>query len=323
MSTLPGQFHLLEDRLRRYDPAGKSTTDVPLRKGAEHLALSPSNGNIWVSNGGKLSRMDGKGKPLDHLDLGERARDLAVSPDGFAWVLGKTRLYKVSEDGKVAAKYDLKRQGIAEPRYLALDPAGGFAWVSGDKQIVRVKTNGDQRLTHVRVPKRAAIAGLAANPADGTIYAAGRRSLLVFGRDGRLHRKVELGRYRLGSIGGFAFDAPSSGLWLAGGSKILHFSPTGEVVAELNSSGGVAALGTVAYAAPTRGIEPPEGPSPEAPPEEAQRRSRPRTETQVPRHRRKPPLRKRPTLQSRRLLTSRPLGSKRTTSSGPRRRKSG
>ena len=214
--------------------------------------------------------MDGKGKPLDHLDLGERARDLAVSPDGFAWVLGKTRLYKVSEDGKVAAKYDLKRQGIAEPRYLALDPAGGFAWVSGDKQIVRVKTNGDQRLTHVRVPKRAAIAGLAANPADGTIYAAGRRSLLVFGRDGRLHRKVELGRYRLGSIGGFAFDAPSSGLWLAGGSKILHFSPTGEVVAELNSSGGVAALGTVAYAAPTRGIEPPEGPSPEAPPEEAQ-----------------------------------------------------
>jgi streptogramin lyase len=123
------------ERLIRVSPAG--TTTITLQEDPDQLAADASGG-MWVSGGlgsATVRHADATGN-LTSADLPDdlfSARDIAVAPDGSAWLaFAECRLVRVSPAGGVTTA-----PAPVPAAELGFDPAGGM-WLASAARLVHV-----------------------------------------------------------------------------------------------------------------------------------------------------------------------------------------
>ncbi len=146
------------------------------------LAFSPSPDLLWIVSGGALSAFDA----VTLQEVASRALSTKASPiglavdplDGALWIAWPNRVRRYRADGRTDVE-------AAAPGLQLVEPDGhGGAWLATDTTLTRLDAAGRLAMAASPLPAAGVIEALAADPADGSVWIGGSRSLVQVDRSG-------------------------------------------------------------------------------------------------------------------------------------------
>lgn len=193
--------------LVKVDRGGTLRWREPLKRTVEAIALDTERDRLWVAQRGRLIAFAADGSRSVRIDLAGREmpvpQALSYAPDLDAlWVAGEDRLLRFGADGRV--QYQGRFNGI---RRLATDHHGGL-WLAGERTLRHLDASGLVRLEVQPFPRFGELADLAANPTDGSVWAASPQGMARVARSGAVaHRRDFRGPEYTGRVRALALFA--------------------------------------------------------------------------------------------------------------------
>jgi hypothetical protein len=180
---------------------------------------------------------------------------MQLDVDESLWLLTHKNLLHLSWQGAILHNLDLKSQ-IKEPEYLAVDNLGGWLWVAGKKEFIRLELSHlDQAPHFISLPAGAGkedddkkILALAVEPLMGNLWVATKQNrLLIYDRGGNLLKTVDLGPHDLGEVETLAFEPVNASLWFGGKKAVARLGTNGEFIARLAVDKEADAIGVTPF----------------------------------------------------------------------------
>lgn len=216
----------------------------------KRLVLDPYDASLWVAGEKTVLHVSAQGQILLKWTSSQNLQAIALDPDQSLWVLTQNGLTQLSVAGTVLSNLAIPNTLIPDPTFLAVDGLGGYLWVAGKKQLVRLDAN-DLTKPPLAAPVPASVNGtnnkleaLLTHPLFGTVWAVSSDTLLLFDRDATLIRQVVLGPYALGNLQAIAYEQGSASLWLGGKVALGRFTPNGDFVTKLPADIAISAIAT-------------------------------------------------------------------------------
>jgi len=234
---------LSRQRIARLSEQGTVQFDVTLHElgtgnGAPlFLALDPNDGSVWAGFENRVLHLDAAGAVRHAIDV--RARDLAVAQNGTVWILTQSALQQHASDGTLIRTTALASS--SRFKYLALDDAGGLAWLAGEKDLVQVRlaAPGEAALS-LLAPET--IAGISLDLQTGDLWAIGQNSLFAYGRDGRPRVSRDLRDFSIANPQSLLFDFASQGAWVGHQQGLTRITVAGTVAAAFPAAAHVVTI---------------------------------------------------------------------------------
>ena len=234
---------LSRNRIARLDEQGTVQFEVALRElgtgnGAPlFLALDPNDGSVWAGFENRVLHLDAAGVVGHAIDV--RARDLAVAQNGTVWILTQSALQQHGSDGTLLGTTAL--ESSSRFRHLALDDAGGLAWLAGEKDLVQVRLNAPgETVLSLLAPET--IAGISPDVQTGDLWAIGQNSLFAYGRDGRPRVSRDLRDVSIANPQSLLFDFSSQAAWVGHQQGLTRITVAGTVSASFPAAAHVVAI---------------------------------------------------------------------------------
>lgn len=201
-----GVWVLTRHHARRYSAQGERQADINPRRPVFAAALDTLRGRLWLATPGRTTGYDAAGTQVARLDAAyaPHVRDLAYDAEGDAlWLATSDGLRRVAAaDG--TSELRLRARGIDR---IVADGAGGV-WAAGDHRLRHFDAAGNRRLDLRRPLHRGGLTDLAANPADQSLWLAGRSELVHVRVGGAVDYRQRLPRRaapgRIAALGVFA-----------------------------------------------------------------------------------------------------------------------
>lgn len=234
---------LSQQRIARLDERGIVQFAVSLRElgngnGAPLLlALDPNDGSVWAAFENRVLHLDAAGAVRQAVSV--RARDLAVAQNGSVWILTESALQQHASDGTLLRTTPLASS--SRFKHLALDDAGGVAWLSGEKELVQVRlaAPGETVLSFL-APQT--IAGISIDLQTGDLWAIGQHGLFAYGRDGHPRVSRDLRDFSIANPQSLLFDFSSQAAWVGHQQGLTRITVAGTVSASFPAAAHVVAI---------------------------------------------------------------------------------
>ncbi|WP_067560891.1 RHS repeat-associated core domain-containing protein [Halofilum ochraceum] len=208
----------------RYDAHGEHQVDLDLRRPVFAATIDTARDRLWLATPGRIIGYDAAGTAVARLDSvrGSHVRDLDYGAEGDALWLATPRGLRRLAAADGSTEMRLRARGLDR---IAADGAGGV-WAANGHRLLRFDVAGNRRIMLRHPLQRGRLVDLAANPADQSLWLAGRSRLVHVGADGgvdyrkRLPRRAAPGR--IAALGLFAdliapelaIDQPADGALL-------------------------------------------------------------------------------------------------------------
>ncbi len=257
----------LVPKTRRYKAGKRGEKETPKFEKIEDpkaLALNPHDGTLWVRSEKMLLHVDEIGDALAVWRSPEKIEALSLSLDESIWVLTQKHLIHLSKDAGALASYPIASRGRHAYRHLAVDALGGVVWLAdkyslhqlsladlstGASSEVYPGTRRDSEKSHrphgdddEGDDDDRQIEGLALDSLTGAVWAAHKRSVLGFRRDGTPLGTADLSQ-GIRRIETLAFDEASRSLFIGGKRALVQLGGDAVVVAKLVLDRELEALG--------------------------------------------------------------------------------
>src|SRR5690349_7863760 len=234
---------LSQQRIARLDEQGAVQFSVSLRdlgnaNGAPRfLALDPNDGSVWTGFENRVLHLDRTGVVRHAIDV--RARDLAVAQNGTVWILTQSALQQHAADGVLLGTTTLP--SASRFKFLALDDAGGLAWLAGEKDLVQVRLAAPgETVLSILAPET--IAGISMDLQTGDLWTIGQNGLFAYGRDGRPRVSRDLRDFSIGNPQSLLFDFSSQAAWVGHQQGLTRITVAGTVSAAFPAAAHVVAI---------------------------------------------------------------------------------
>ncbi len=247
----------LMPKTHRYKERKGSEKETPKFEKIENpkaLALNPHDGTLWVRAEKTLLHVDETGDALAVWRSPGKIEALSLSLDESIWVLTRKRLIHLSRDAGALASHPIALRGSHAYRHLAVDALGGVVWLADEHSLHQLSladlsigapievypgTRRDSEKSHrphgdddEGDDDDRQIEGLALDPLTGAVWAAHKRSVLGFRRDGTPLGTADLSQ-DIRRIDTLAFDAASRNLFVGGKRALVQLGGDAVVVAKL------------------------------------------------------------------------------------------
>jgi hypothetical protein len=256
-----GVWALAQKKLYKFDSNGQSALQIELKNitdkldDPKHLVLNSYDASLWVGGEKSLLHVDARGQWLGAWQISGEIQAMQLDVDESLWLLTHKNLLHLSRQGAILHNLDLKSQ-IKEPEYLAVDNLGGWLWVAGKKEFIRLELSHlDQAPHFISLPAGAGkedddkkILALAVEPLMGNLWVATKQNrLLIYDRGGNLLKTVDLGPHDLGEVETLAFEPVNASLWFGGKKAVARLGTNGEFIARLAVDKEADAIGVTPF----------------------------------------------------------------------------
>jgi len=230
-----GVWYTTAEGIHRRDSSGTRTLQVDaqgvgLTQRIGWLAGDPYAQIAWASDGVRLVALDTVGQvKVDRL-LSRAPVSIAVAQDQHLWVLEKSRLLRLREDGSTASSLALHAALPAEARHLVLDDFADRAWVLGDRRAVALGYSG---AVLARFSLSEPIRGACLLPGADMLWVLTSAAIEARSREGQLLQRTALPALGIPQASALACHWERQELWLAHDTGILRLDQTGSRVGAL------------------------------------------------------------------------------------------
>lgn len=247
---------LSNKHLLKFSAIGTPILDLDLKRlfpgfpDPKQFILDPYDGSLWVAGEKTFMHLSPTGQKLSEGSVPDNIKAFALDTDQTPWVLTEKQLLHLSIQGSNSNSLTLK-PFIEDPKQLAVDGLGGVIWIGSEKRLVQFQLNTLTQPpltvplpTSLPAPGEFKIEVLGIHPVLGTLWVAGKDTLLRYDRNALYFGAMDLTPYALGKVETLAFEPISESLWLGGKQALGRFTPTGAFVAKLPAEQGIEAIGT-------------------------------------------------------------------------------
>lgn len=179
----------LQSQIRAYDPTGQNLLERGLAKPVSATALDSRRSRFWFAVGDTLEALDESGA----LAVSQRLAGIkaistmaySVEADQF-WVVADGKLFTVTPEA-AAATLVSQQKGFKD--FTAIDANGvGGLWAIDKKTLYALNGTGSiiHRLRLFQNESPEQLVGLAANPADGSVWVASTHGVAHVSADGSI-----------------------------------------------------------------------------------------------------------------------------------------
>ncbi|AZT84803.1 hypothetical protein EHN06_15270 [Marinobacter sp. NP-4(2019)] len=218
--------------LLRITENGNIEQAVQLARPVRSLAMDTDNQLLWVATHNALKVYDPSGNQTMEVlsGRGTSLTDIAYeSHTGEIWVANRQSVQRYTPQGKKTFEVSIQ----PNIRMLAPDGQGG-AWLAGPRKLYRMDVSGSVLFELTPFHRRGTIVDLAADPADGSAWVAGKDTTFHIGNDGLVEREYTgaghwspvraIALYRDTIPPELMIEAPEEGAYLGASRPGLEFS---------------------------------------------------------------------------------------------------
>ncbi|MEA2464940.1 MAG: hypothetical protein QOJ98_2687, partial [Acidobacteriota bacterium] len=200
------------------------------------LVLNPNDGSVWALFENQILHLNAAGTTLHAV--AESVRDFALGQDGSVWLLDRSAVRQYDQAGVLLRNVPVDGQRF---RHLALDDAGGFLWLAGEKELVQARLSAPAQATlSILAPET--IAGISADLQTGDVWVIGQNSLFAYGRDGSPRVSRDLRDFGIANPRAVLFDFLSQAAWVGHSQGITRVTVAGTVAAAFPAAAQVATI---------------------------------------------------------------------------------
>lgn len=201
---------------------------------AEHLAIDPYDGTVWISAGKNILHVTPEGVVAQTWSAKNVIDDIELGIDEYLWVLTSKEVIQLSKFGVPAntIPLDVAKQN---PRFQSVDNLRALLWLA-DKGQLQSYSLGDITLppTTINVqgasPSTFQPTGLTGNFSTGDIWATDDNTLYQYDSTGKLLKQIDLGAAGIKNPTQLLWDPAGLVLWIGDDTHLAAFNAASELI---------------------------------------------------------------------------------------------
>lgn len=193
---------------------------------AEHLAIDPYDGAVWISAGKNILHLKDDGSVLQAWSADNIIDDIELGVDEYLWVLTSKNVVQLNKFGTVSNTFalDIAKQN---PRYQSLDNLRSLLWLAdkGQLQIYSLGNAGQPPSTFpVAGSGKFQPTGLTGDISKGNVWTADDSTLYQYNAAGELLVQVDLGTLGMKNPAALLWDPVGMVLWVGDDTHLAAFN---------------------------------------------------------------------------------------------------
>lgn len=244
--------------LSKFDTNGSRLLQLDLRTlGLDNpnlLELNPYDSSLWMADGKSLWHLDREGKLISSWQSPHLIQAISLDIDESLWILTNTELLQLAPSNALLSTLPLDEL-LNEPRYLALDQVGRRLNLADANQAIQFDLKNptapprrlDLKLSPIETAEKGIITAVSTDPLVGTLWILKADKLLIYDRDAKFLKRVDLHSYNLGALKTLVFTPAQADLWIVGKQALGQFRGDGEFIAQTPLTDDLNALGVAPF----------------------------------------------------------------------------
>lgn len=201
---------------------------------AEHLAINPYDGSVWISGGKNILHLKDDGTALQAWSAGNVIDDIELGVDEYLWVLTSKNVIQLNKFGTISNSFAIDN-AKQNPRYQAIDNLRALLWLADKGQLQSyslsdVSLPPSTFLISGKSPSTFQPTGLTGDIASGNVWTTDDSTLYQYNAEGTLLKNIDLATVGIKNPLQLMWDPVGKVLWVADDTHLAAFNGSSDLI---------------------------------------------------------------------------------------------